>query len=624
MSALLWKEARENATKVATGLAVVLLLLVLRQLEYVNRIFTNDVHAWGGIIGAICAAVLAVDVIAGERRSGTLEFLLVRPTTVVRVLAAKFLVGAAGLLLVTAAFWAMVYVVPPSPIASWMGRADILQLLHDVPWPAMVYAWYLPMLALYAVVFAASAATDNVAETAGATGIVGLLGLLLIGFGHAVVPGFRERVPVPFDLLEFFGSDDQRLLAATDGGAILERTLLTLFIVVVAFATAHALLTRARDFVVRRRALVVTGLVLGTAMVAGPQLRPERWEPVHPRHDIDLPGATELHVDGRRAFVFQRHELVVFDLDGGGRPAEIGRASHDADASLHQLQHVGERICGLAQRGLQGQQQSVLCFDVSTPQSPVAAGELALPPGGQAASTEYPYFGDRRPGRVLHRVGPFLVLADVGDSLSSLTTIRLDGAGPRVAGRLALESYDYEDEWHEDGFVYTRDRMLQRHHLDLAADGQHVYVGWHRGLRVVAVEADGSMRVLADLDTGDRVEVGRPDARHVRRRGTTLFVDRIWPRQLLEVDISTPASPRIVDVHRSGAVTTRDIVDGFYVGRGRGVSLAPVDDPFPFRVPTLALPDRGGRWWTKDVNFVDGRAYALMGDHFAVFDLPAP
>ena len=109
MSPLLWKEFRENAYKIATGLGVVLLVHILRQMDEFNRSF--DLNAWALVIGSLCAGVLGMDVIAGERSRGTLDFLLVRPTTVARILAAKFIVGALGLLAIVAAFSSVIAIV---------------------------------------------------------------------------------------------------------------------------------------------------------------------------------------------------------------------------------------------------------------------------------------------------------------------------------------------------------------------------------------------------------------------------------------------------------------------------------------------------------------------------------
>lgn len=622
MKALLWKEARENAYKVATALGAVLFLFVLRQLEYFNKGFIADADAWGGIIGAVTAAVLAVEVLASERSRGTLEFLLVRPTTVGRILAAKFLVGAVALFAVIAAFWAMVYAVPPGPVSPW--RTDVLQLLHDVPWLAMVYAWYLPMLALYSVVFAASAATDNTGEAAGVAGIIGLALVLFLGLSVSLIPGFRERFPAPFDFLEFIGNDDHRLLGALDPSTIARRTMIALCFVGTGLAAAHTVLSRARQVAIGRKPLVIAAFVLVALMLTLPQLRPERTAPIHPTHAVQLAEARDITIDGGRLYAFQKEQLVVFEVAANGVLNETGRVALEGGGSLRQMQVVGDRVCGLVHRGTQGQDQSLACFDVSDPDNPETAGTMAVEGGGTMPFDELTFnYRSRRPGPVVHTVGDIIVVGNVEDTRSSLTSIAVTNGPPTVLDSLVLERFEYAERSQQDGYTLSREDRLQRHTVSLAPGDRHVFVGWHKGLRVVEVGVDGTMRSVADLDTGDRVTYTEPDHRSVHRRGSTLFVDRVWPEQLLEVDISEPTGPRIVATHRSRIRTASDIVDDYYVHRGgRGVALYPVDDPYPFRTPTLTLPIESDDWWTRDVEFYDGRAYALMDDQLAVFDMP--
>ena len=132
MGALLWKEFRENSYKVAAGLGVVFLLHLLRQIEDFNRSFANDINGWAPIIAGLSAGILGMDVIAGERSRGTLEFLLVRPASLARIIAAKFIVGAVGLFVIVAAFWAVVYVTPfVGPMSPFGGRASFAP--HGAP-----------------------------------------------------------------------------------------------------------------------------------------------------------------------------------------------------------------------------------------------------------------------------------------------------------------------------------------------------------------------------------------------------------------------------------------------------------------------------------------------------------
>ena len=160
------------------------------------------------------------------------------------------------------------------------------------------------------------------------------------------------------------------------------------------------------------------------------------------------------------------------------------------------------------------------------------------------------------------------------------------------------------------------------HAFSIETGAAHAYLGWHGGLRVISVSTEGNLTPVGELDAGDHVEHMRPGMRRSRLHGNTLWLDRMWPRQTLEVDVSTPSQPKVVAVHSRYVRQVYSRAEGFYYKNQQGVALYDVADPWPLPVPTLTLPRKGGRWYTSAVELRDGRAYALMDDQFAVFELP--
>ena len=627
MRALLWKEVHENAYKVATGLGVVLLVHALRQLDHFNRNFAADADGWAMAIGGLCAGVLAMDVVAGERSRGTLEFLLVRPTTIGRILLAKFLVGAMGLLLVIGAFWAMVYATPIAPVSLWQG--DVPQLLHDVSWPAMVYAWYLPMLVLYATVFATSAATDNPAEAAGAGAVVALVALMFFMLAHFLFPEIEHRFTAPADLLNLPFSTDGRLLqVATHAGPILRRTLLAGSLIGLALVTSTLMLTRYRQFSLSRRSLVVSAFVLVTLLMTLPRLMPDRNKPIHPIATVTVgTPATAMALDGDRAYVLKGDSLLVLDITTGLQPSILYSVEHTPEWSLHQLRLVHGIACALGRRRATGEGNlSIRCFDCRGSGAPEPSGSLAIDADGdirerfQAGPDGTPQIGQYLQ---LQRSGDVLLVGAVGATRSALTAVSVDPAGqPHITDTMTLETYDYPAQIWQDEFFYTRDNFLGKHAISVETEPGFAYLGWHGGLRVIAVSPAGGLTQVGAMDTGDEVEHMRFGGRQVQLHKDTLWLGRTWPKETIEIDVSTPSAPRLVAVHEANIRQAGPRAEGFYYRSYRGVPLFDVDDPWPRVVPTLTLPRKGGRWGTTAVELRDGRAYALMDDQFAVFTLP--
>lgn len=623
MTALWWKELRESAAKVGAGLGAVVLLHLLRRFEDFNRDFSGAVDAWAAGLGVACAAVLAMDAVAGERSRGTLDFLLVRPTTVGRILAAKFAVGAGGLLAVVAAYWAMVYATPLVGISLWQGQEA--QAIADIGPVAMVWAWYLPALVVYAAVFMASAATENPVEAVGAGAIAGLVAISLVLLAGALYPGGRPPGTALSDLIAVRIDGTGNLVrVATRTGAVVQRTLLSGILAGVGFAVAVLLAGRFRQFTLSRRRLVVSGFALVALLLALPRLLPDGTQRIRPAATVDVgDGARGLAVAGDVAYVLRRDSLLAVDLSDRDHPRIAAAAAHGDGWSLSSLALLDARACARGHKSATpGDSSAVLCFDLSEPLRPRPAGAhvTAAPTAGEEEEFGFP--GMSR-SLSLEHLGQVLLAGAVGPTRSTLTSLTIDPGGlPRVADELVLETYEYPEEQWLDGFRYRRGFFLQQHQFDIAPAGSHAYLGLYRGLVVVEVGPGGRLREQAVLDLADRTEHLRGRKRSVVVRGDTAWVERLWPAETVQVDVSDPSQPRVTAVHSAGARRADRLDAGFLWAVQQGVHLYDPAAPYRRPTPVLTLPREDRFWGTRAAVLSDGWGHALMDGQLALFRLP--
>ena len=205
LRALIWKEGREAIYKIAVGVCLGLFVgLTINLDNYPDPNAINFTFEQISFLVGLCGAVLmGMDIMAGERRRGTLPFLLSRPLRPDLLLGVKFAVGAAGLLVVLAAYWAGVYLGMPgwgNPNSLWgffgpgyhdIGTIYIETILTDVGYVRIVLLWFFLFLILYTAVFLASVFSDRSAQAV----IIGLmtvwvglfcLGIVVLLFSDAV------------------------------------------------------------------------------------------------------------------------------------------------------------------------------------------------------------------------------------------------------------------------------------------------------------------------------------------------------------------------------------------------------------------------------------------------------
>ena len=173
---LFWKEGREAAYKVVAcaGLAMIV-GLACNLWDYTVRIGPGtEVGIVGHFVGLIGAVLMGMDAIARERSRTTLPFLLCRPLETRKMLSVKFVVGAAGLLAILAAYWGGIFIGMSLDGISIFGEAAFHttvfstssfipaeETLADVGYLRVLLLWFLVFLIPYSAAVLVSTLTDH-------------------------------------------------------------------------------------------------------------------------------------------------------------------------------------------------------------------------------------------------------------------------------------------------------------------------------------------------------------------------------------------------------------------------------------------------------------------------------
>ena len=355
--ALLWKEGRTAAPKVAAGVCLAL-LAGAAHIERVSFLWFSP-H----LVGVLGAVLMGMDLVAGERSRRTLPFLSNLPLRTAWLLGVKYAVGAAGLLGVLAAYWAGVYLGMPlwedwsmtgQPLED---RLDV-DILTDVGYGRMLLLWYLFYLLLYTVAFLSSAFCSRPSQAVWTS--------LLIALGYPFV--HAESNPVSAFLLQVFENslyDGLILRPAFDPTLLLSRA-------AAAFLLAGCVLVwTCRTFRTqgsRRFPWIASALVLIC-------LAWFLWSPPDPEHESIEPvgrlpyeeSLVDLAVKDGMAIVLLYRGLSVVDVTDRQAPREIGRV-RIADFQLRRLAISASTayVWGWAGRDSAG----VAVFDLSEPRLP--------------------------------------------------------------------------------------------------------------------------------------------------------------------------------------------------------------------------------------------------------------
>ena len=342
LRALIWKEGREAIYKIAVGVCLGLFVgLTINLDNYPDPNAINFTFEQISFLVGLCGAVLmGMDIMAGERRRGTLPFLLSRPLRPDLLLGVKFAVGAAGLLLVLVAYWAGVYLGMPgwgNPNYLWgfFGPGDhaseyyignIETILTDVGYVRIVLLWFFLFLILYTAVFLASVFSDRSAQAV----IIGLmtvwvglfcLGIVIVLFSDAVwyylMLVFHTVLDRDAGILR--QAFDPSLLLARVAGAVL----LAGGVVLWACRAFRAQANRRFQWIVGVLTLISGGIVMWLNVTQSQGVE-ESTEPVG-RLPYEVP-VVDLTLQDRLAVVLLERGVSVVDMADWRAPRESGRA----------------------------------------------------------------------------------------------------------------------------------------------------------------------------------------------------------------------------------------------------------------------------------------------------------
>ena len=531
--ALLWKEGREILSKVLVAVALAVVVCLMRNNVDFNRSYAEgfEVLIMGGLV--VMAIVLAMDAIARERSTGTLSFLIDKPVTGAAMLAVKFLLGLGGLLLVALMAWATVYIDLASLEANHEWLAYKLVTVQSIDYASMVALSFTQFSLLYTLVFIGSVVADHPFKGA-AVGIAlaVVLGVFLTGPATAIFP-LLNRYP-----LLAVGLDDQGHLVrlATDSARFWVKVLANLALTAAALVVAVVLLRRYREAILSWRTVVIGWGAIIVAVFVLYYVEVPFANQRMPAGVLEAPDKQyygDLAVQGGLAYMtIGESGIAIADLSNPQQMRLLGStASKDYVLSSHGL--PSSEICvidSLAyivgwRKGLPSDSLMVTVFDVSDPTAPTLKGHLMFAAVKKKKWNYQQYWGATDGGLLLVRERGYALIAEA---------FALDEEGMPVVGdeQELMPIPIFDSVWERRCHVRVR--------------GSRAYIGTERELVVLDVADAHALREIGR----HTLESFRPwsyyDSRLVAIDGDRLYVERFWPHELVEFDITDPDSLREV------------------------------------------------------------------------------
>ena len=552
--ALLWKEGREILPKVLVGVALAVVVCLMRNNVDFNRSYAEgfEVLIMGGLV--VMAIVLAMDAIARERSTGTLSFLLDKPVAGATVLTVKFLLGLGGLLLVALMAWATVYIDLASLEVERAWLAYKLITVQSIDYTSMVALSFTQFSLLYALIFIGSVVTDHPFKGA-AVGIAlaVILGVFLTGPATVILP-ILNRYP-----LVAIGLDDQGHLVrlATDSARFWVKVLANLGLTVAVLAVAVVLLRRYREAMLSWRTVAIGwGAVIAAVFAisyGGPLVNQRMPAGVLAAPDKQYYGG--LAVQGGLAYMtIGQSGIAIADLSNPQQMRLLGSARPES----YKLWQSRNNICvvdSLAyivgrRKGLPSDSLGVVVFDVSDPATPTLKGYrmFAAIKKDRWSDGGHRYWGATDDGLLLVR--------EQDADLIVVEAFFLDAEGMPVAGDVQV--------------ITTITPMGGPNLCHVRVRGSRAYIGTGRELVVIDVADAHALR-----ETERRtLESFRPEsyyrAKLVATDGDKLYVERFWPRELVQFDITNPDQLREVGylpLSGRGDMLSLQVVDGMAYSR---------------------------------------------------------
>ena len=652
LRALIWKEGREAIYKIAVGACLGLFvgLLTHNAPAYPLELICH-------LIGFFSAVLMGMDAVAGERSRGTLPFLFIRPLDRGRLLGAKFVVGAAGLLVILAAYWAGVYIGMPEwgnphflwgfswePVTSFP-PLYLETILTDVGYVRIVLLWFFFFLILYTAVFLASVFSDRSAQAV----IIGLM-TVWVGLFCVVLLSFEA---VSYYLMLVFHTVldrdagilrrafDPPLLLARVAGAVL----LAGGVVLWACRAFRAQASRRFQWTVGALTLISGGIVMWLDATQSQGVE----EPVKPMGRLWYQEpVVDLALKGQLAVVLLEQGVSVVDVADWRAPRERGRAEIKG-WQLWRLALSGSTAyiwgSSVAQDSV-----GVAVFDLSQPDRPQLRAQRFLYPIGArdffslkptprlvgwAAWDGHLYAGllgneslelhsfDVREGGLPQPVHVLTIAEQAKHVWNNNWEMRL--AGPHAFLTLGHDFVvlDLTDPRRPEELSRTPLRRFGRSkHYEESIEKLHHQLSVSFQVRLK--ESSWGLEALEMRQHG-------PDGEHIYRiavptglgpislSGDKAYVQRYWPRELAVLDIGDLRRPVEVDYVPDEYFSSGLTMDGdfAYALRPNGIgAYAVAEYGALWRRETLGLAEEKGRW--SIYNPSDMKPYLapiLAGDH---------
>ena len=622
--ALLWKESREILPKVLGIIALAALVYMMRHQADFNRVFSENylLTAPRGIL-VWMAIILAMDAIARERSTGTLSFLLDKPVAGATVLAIKFLLGLGGLLLVALVAWATVYLGLDNLEVGQGWKAYQLITVQSIDYASMVALSFTQFSLLYALIFIGSVITDHPFKGA-AVGIAlaVVLGGFLTGPATAIFPLLNHYPLVAIGL----DNEGHLVRLATDSARFWVTVLASLGLTAAALAVAVVLLRCYREAILSWRTVAIGWGVAIAAVFVIPYIAIPVANQRMPAEVLEAPDKQyygDLAVQGGLAYMTNGQGGVsIADLSNPQQMRLLGSARIDSHAlSFTEICVADSLVYSVGWRkGLPSDSLGVAVFDVSDPAAPMLKDYLMFA-AIEKRKWAYQYWGATD--------GGLLLIRERGDALIA-ESFAFDEKGMPVVGdeRVIMTLPDPFN----DPSVWSR-----RCHVSVR--GSRAYIGTKHELVVIDVTDARALRE-AERHT---LESFRPQSYYgpklVAIDGDKLYVERFWPQELVEFDITNSDQLREVGYlplswsDKNGLDKQLLIADGVAYGLADGVAYGrPYDEVRAWTIAEYGAliesdllvgpegPDRE-RWGFEDLSVANGYLYATWGGALLAYRL---
>ena len=675
LRALLWKEGRTAAPKVAAVAGLALLV----GLAHTDSDFSPQAGAQ--LVGVLAALLMSMDLVAGERSRGTLPFLSNLPVRTAWVLGGKYAVGAAGLLVVLAAYWAGVYL-GMSYWGDWSRGHPLRhplarEVFTEVGYGRILLLWFLFYLIPYSAAFLSSTLSNRPLQAAG----TGLLTAFVGGFLLNRAAELSDPVSLYFgQILENGFYDGLILRPAFDPALLLARAATALLLAgcVVGWSCRAFRGQGSRRFHWIMGALALICLIV----TYGSRWVPPEPEPAEPAgrlpHLVGLvpyrAGIVELVVRDRMAMVLLTSGLSIVDVSDSQAPREVGRVEMEG-WWLHRL---AVSASAAYVWGWMGKQDSVgvAVFDLSRPERPRLRAQHPIYPVEPGPT---PWL--RQTPRLTTwtvREG-YLYAGLLGREFLELHSFDVrEGGLPRPVQVLRIEEtarHVWNDDWEmhlegENAFLTLGHDFVVLDLTDPAAMGELGRTSlrrFGRSARQYEEQMEALHLQLAQLQRaqlpvetafvvrsrgGPEVHLENEGARSQRTQwiyvpqalgtvslnGDKAYVLRHWPRELAVIDIGDPQRPMEVDYVRlprwiaeTSSGRAYQLIQEETVSMS--VTISGRDDAGRGSVPRTWLQLGGQRGQGEPVTLsfpkaevfpVDDHLCTILHNNLAIFEMPPP